>query len=374
MRERMICHVDGCPHGNTFHKNSAMVELSDGTLMSAWFGNPTTDGDDRSHEQNVYGSRLPPGATEWEEPECLIDVPGRAVGSPVLFYGPGDDLWLIGPQMYGNRIVSAKLFYKRSADDGKTWSDMQMLHDRFLYTKNKPLYLEPEDRWILGVDLKHGGEDAGGFLVIPSDLPERPGDFPNLVGGDQITPGGWMTSPGMIYPTATELSDGTLMAYLRPRPGGYLWKTLSNDRGYNWTEAERTEIPNPNAGFDLHRTASGNLVLVDNPIAAEIPEGRNELAVFMSEDDGETWPYQFYLEREEPGGPEGEPSEKDITYGRQEWVGKPEFTYANVIQASDGTLHIVYEYRTSGIKHMTVTEDEIYNRGSDDVIVPEMAQ
>lgn len=379
MQERMICHIEKCPLGNTFHKNSTIVELPDGDFLAAWFGNQTVDGSDRTHEQNVYGSRFHSETGEWGEPEVLIDVPDRAVGSPVLFNGPGDDLWLIGPQMYGNQITSSRLFYKRSSDNGFTWSDMQLLHDRYLYTKNKPLYLESEDRYLLGVDIMHSGEDAGGFLVIPGDLPNRPADFPNLVGGDQIVPGGWMSSPGMIYPTATELSDGTILAYLRPRPGGYIWETQSSDRGYNWAKAKQTNIPNPNAGFDLHRTNSGNHILVNNPIVAEIGDGRHELALFMSEDDCNSWPYQFYLEREDPDNnkngvdrPDGVPEDDEFTRIRQQWVGKPEFTYGNIIQDSKDNIHIVYEYRSSGIKHVEITEEEIRERGNNVEIVPDI--
>ena len=88
----------------------------------------------------------------------------------------------------------------------------------------------------------------------------------------------WGGGPGLIYPTAVELADGSLLAYIRPRPGGYLWETRSTDRGINWTEAEPTKIPNPDAGFDILGTEAGDLVLIVNPSTAKhAPNGRNTL-------------------------------------------------------------------------------------------------
>lgn len=87
-----------------------------------------------------------------------------------------------------------------------------------------------------------------------------------------------------------ELRDGNLLAYLRSRQGGFIHETRSYDEGRNWTPAEETDIPN--AMFDMVLTEDGNLVLVDNPSPRKghgtIPEGRHELALFMSEDEGDT--------------------------------------------------------------------------------------
>lgn len=384
MESQFICHADSCASKNTFHKNSTIVELDNGDLLAAWFAGVHGEG---HQDQNIYGSRLPAGEGEWEDSECWVDVPGRSVGCPVLFVGPGNQLWLTAPQMYGNWIISSRLLFKRSLDDGHTWKDLEILREtKGLYLKNKPVHLAEEDRWVLGVDIDHNAEpknEKPGFLLLPGDYLERPDCFPLLVGGDQIVPQDpegyigditagpeerdedWKDIPGFIYPTAVELSDGSLLAYMRPRPGGQLWKTRSHDRGLNWTAAKPTGIPNPNAGFDLLATDAGNLVLVDNPSTErDVPEGRNELALFMSEDEGETWPYQFYLEREAVDGtlgtiPDGE---------------RPEFTYGNLIQGADGRLHVTYEYRRRGIKHVTITEDEIRERTEDEPIVEAIAR
>lgn len=365
MEERIVCQSDSCKKDNTFHKNSAIVEAPNGDLLATWFAGNHSEG---NRDQNIFGSRLREGDDEWAESQCWVDVDGRALGCPVLFMGPDDNVWLIVPQFYGEWLTGTRLFYKRSKDHGNTWMDLELLTDETgLYLKNKPLHLENENRWILGVDVLHSAEDKPAFLIIPSDHQDRPGDFPYRVGGDQIMPtdpeGGIWDRPGFIYPTAVELSNGDLLAYMRPRQEpGYLYETRSTDRGLNWSEAERTNIPNPDAGFDIVRTDSGNLILINNPISgSDIPYGRHELAIFMSEDDGESWPYQLYLE-----------NEKRVDLGEMDQVGRPEFTYGNVIQSDGGEIHITYECRRNSIKHVKTTVEEIIEKGSKTTIVEEI--
>ncbi|WP_317175974.1 exo-alpha-sialidase [Halomontanus rarus] len=359
MEERWICHADDCASENVFHKNTTIYEMPNGDLVSAWFAGDVGEG---NRDQNTYGSRLPVGADEWEDSKPLVEIDGRAVGSPVMFEGPGDYLWLTAPVMYGDWLSTSRVHYKRSSDGGETWGDLELLSERSgIYLKNKPLYLDKEDRWILPA--YSDVEDKPYFFLLPGDDHERPGDFSPMVGGGQVVPHdekGYMGALGMTHPTVVELSDGKLLAYLRPRQGGYVYETRSHDRGLNWTEAEQTDIPNPNAAFDMVRTEDGNVVLVINPVSDEqIPEGRNVLGLFMSEDEGDTWPYQLYLER----------VETDQSLRKMPDGERPEFTYGNVIQADDGRIHLAYEHRRRGIKHVETTEDEIRDLGTEDVLV-----
>ncbi|MCU4975487.1 exo-alpha-sialidase [Halobacteria archaeon AArc-m2/3/4] len=367
MEEHIVCHTDRCACGNKFHKNSEIIELPNGDLFAAWFANSRGDRGELHRETNVYGSRLPAGANTWEDARVLVDVPGRPVQPPVMFFGPDDQLWLLVTQFYGS-IHTSRPFVKRSSDNGYTWSDLELLHDRSgIYLKNPPVHVDDKGWWVLGVDIEHGAGNRPGFLVIMDDYCDRPADFPILVGGDQIVPqetGLVHGHRGFRYPTPVELTDGRLRAYLRPVGGGRLWMTHSADGGITWSTATETNIPNPDAGYDVIRTRTGNLVLVDNPVNAEMPKGRNELALFLSEDDGETWPYQLTLEYEELDKPVSELNP----------VGRPDFTYGSLTQTQDGTIHVVYEYRRAGIKHVAITEAEVCDRSSDEPIVEEMAE
>lgn len=366
MREQLVCHKDTCPCGNGFHKNSEIIELPNGDLFAAWFANPEDENGELHRDTNIYGSRLPAGKDSWEDAHVLVDVPERAVQPPVLFIGPDDRLWLLCTEFYGS-IHTSRPFVKRSSDNGHTWSDLELLHERSgIYLKNPPVHVESENWWVLGVDIDHGATNRPGFLIIPDDFSERPADFPVLVGGDQIVPrktGFMHRHQGLRYATPVHLSDGRLRAYMRPVGGGHLWTTHSTNGGITWTRATESNIPNPNAGFDIHRTHEGNLVLVNNPVVADIPEGRNELALFLSEDDGQTWPYQLRLEYEE----------LDESAADLDPVGRPDFTYGSLTQAHDGTLHVLYEYRRAGVKHVAISEEELKDQGREEVIVEDMA-
>jgi predicted neuraminidase len=358
MQERWICHADDCASGNVFHKNATIYESPNGDLAAAWFAGGVGEG---NRDQNVYGTFLRASDDEWGDSEPWTQISGRAVGCPVLFDGPGGDLYLTSPVMYGDWLATSRPFYKRSPDGGETWHDLELISEESgVYFKNKPLYLDDEDRWILPgySDV----EDKPYFFLLESDLADRPGDLPPMVGGDQIVrhdEAGYMGALGMTHPTVVELSDGSLLAYLRPRQGGHVYETRSYDGGFNWTQAEQTDIPNPNAAFDMVRTAEGTLVLIINPVASEqIVEGRNELAVLLSEDEGETWPHQLHFEWVQTDESLREMSDGD----------RPEFTYGNVIQGDDGTLHFAYEHRRRGIKHVETSEEELRERGDEEIV------
>lgn len=362
MKEQFICQADTSTCGNVFHKNATIYEAPNGDLLAAWFAGDVGEG---NRDQNSYGARRPADEDEWGDDELLVGIDNRAVGCPIYFDGPGGDLWLTAPVMYGDWLTTSKVFYKRSPNQGKTWGDLELLTDQTgIYLKNKPIHLEEEDRWILPA--YSAVEDKPYFFLIPGDQHIRPADYPPMVGGDQIVrhdEEGYMGALGMTHPSVVELDDGSLLAYLRPRQGGHLYKTRSHDRGLNWTAAKQTSIPNPNAAFDMVHTKDGNLVLIDNPVASEeIVEGRHKLGLFMSEDNGETWPYQIWLEHVET-----DQSLRDMPDG-----DRPEFTYGNIIQGQDGTLHLAYEYRRRGIKHVETTEDEIREMSSDDPLVPDI--
>lgn len=362
MREQFICHADTSIEGNVFHKNATIYESPNGDLLAAWFAGDVGEG---NRDQNSYGARRPAGEEEWGDDELLVGIDNRAVGCPIYFEGPGGDLWLTAPVMYGDWLTKSKVFYKRSPDGGATWGDLELLTEQTgIYLKNKPIHLEEENRWILPA--YSAVEDKPYFFLIPGDQHVRPADYPPMVGGDQVVrhnEEGYMGSLGMTHPSVVELDDSTLMAYLRPRQDGHLYETRSYDRGLNWETAEQTSIPNPNAAFDMVHTEDGNIVLINNPVPEHnIPEGRNKLALFMSEDEGETWPYQMWLEREETDQPLSGMSDGE----------RPEFTYGNVIQGRDGTIHLAYEFRRRGIKHVEITEEEIRNEAEEDPIVEDM--
>lgn len=139
---------------------------------------------------------------------------------------------------------------------------------------------------------------------------------------------------GNIQPTVLRRNDGTLVAYMRENgPRKKIRVCESTDDGESWGRVGVCDLPNPGAGVDGLRLASGKWLLVYN----DTPEGRNRLAVSLSSDEGRTWSVTRRLEDHPTGS----------------------YHYPAVTQAADGQIHIVYSYFVEGgksMKHAAISE------------------
>jgi predicted neuraminidase len=99
------------------------------------------------------------------------------------------------------------------------------------------------------------------------------------------------------------LSDGRLVMLARADGTGCLWRSESTDGGRTWSELVRTDIPNPGSKFRLWQLRDGRVVMVHNPNPqTSHPNSkhyascnRNPLALWVSDDDLQTWGYRRVL-------------------------------------------------------------------------------
>jgi predicted neuraminidase len=136
---------------------------------------------------------------------------------------------------------------------------------------------------------------------------------------------------GNIQPAVLRRTDGTLVAYMREN--GILNRIRvceSTDDGLTWGPVGAIELPNPGSGLDGLVLDSGRWLLVYN----DTTDGRHQLAVSLSDDEGRTWPHTRYLEHHERGA----------------------YHYPAVIQTRDGMIHTVYSYFVEGGKSMKHAE------------------
>jgi hypothetical protein len=112
--------------------------------------------------------------------------------------------------------------------------------------------------------------------------------------------------------------------------------STSSDEGVSWSPITNSAFPNPGAGIEAVRLASGRWTLVYN----DLTRGRHSLAISVSDDEGTTWKWTRHLERCPPG--EGQ------------------FHYPSVLQARDGTIDVTYTHSQRGqgstIEHARFTE------------------
>ncbi len=108
---------------------------------------------------------------------------------------------------------------------------------------------------------------------------------------------------GWAEPSIVELKNGTIVMVIRAdRLGGVLYAAESKDGGRTWPEqAVKTDIPNPGAKATLYSLGGDTVALVHNPN----PTHRSPLALWISFDGMQTWPYRRTLVAESVDGPKG---------------------------------------------------------------------
>jgi len=132
---------------------------------------------------------------------------------------------------------------------------------------------------------------------------------------------------GPVQPTLAMRMDSSIVAFMRDNgpPPQRLMKSVSMDRGKTWSIVEDSDIPNPGTAADIVVLKSGNWVIVHN----DVEEGRHRLSVWLSQDEGKSWPYRKILINGTPGS---------------EVRGH----YPAIIQGSDGTIHISFTNQVAG--------------------------
>ncbi len=291
-----------------------------------------------SPDSVIIGRRFNPHRNKWSLPEIWVNVPQRAPANPRLFIGPDGVLWLLVGINYGKWCSGdTYLFLKRSFDNGKTWTDLELfLPVRGLLGRNKPLHFK--NLWIIPVERERSwsatfirSEDGGKSWQIVGDL-------------------GKSANVRVIQPALVMLDDGKLVAYMRSQEG-YVFSSCSEDLGKTWSIPQPTPLPNNNSGLDVHYIKQfGLLVLAYNPVGlaaspdliteqwpSPLPTGfvrwgpRTPLVLDFSSDGGRTWRWRIILEE-----------------------GEGEYSYPYIIEAIDGSLHIVYTFNRIAIKHVVI--------------------
>jgi predicted neuraminidase len=335
-----------------------VAELSDGSLFVSWYRG---SGERSADDVAVYGARLPRGATEWSESYLLADTPGFPDCNTCLMVDKSGALWLFWPVILANSWESCITHYQvasRPTGEGPpTW-------DRHGEILLKPDDFAPEANLLLDETLAGLGQALSERQQAAIDearqklsqkLYQRLGWQPRckptvLPTGRILLPlysdtfsisimavsdddgATWYASKpligfGNIQPSVLRRKDGTLVAFMRENgPRNRVRVCESADDGITWGPVGVADLPNPGSGLDGVVLASGKWLLVYN----DTVDGRNSLAVSLSDDEGRTWSRTRHLERKETGS----------------------YHYPAVIQGRDGTIHCVYSYFVEGGKSM----------------------
>jgi predicted neuraminidase len=326
---------------------SCVVELRDGSLLAAWYSG---SGERKADDVVIEGSRLGKGKTAWGPKFLLADTPGYPDCNPALFDAPDGAVWLFWPTILDHRWEGALLKFARaehppSEVPGWQWTATGVLHvtpSHFASEyeqavaalsaeeKGKHRRILDEGKRLAADELyqRLGWMPRVHPLVLPSGrwlLPLYSDTFSASIMAISDDQGkNWTASRpligfGNIQPSLVRKNDGVVVAFMRDNgPHHRIRLSQSHDDGVSWSSVGDTSFPNPGAGIDAIRLATGEWALVYNDLAL----GRHSLAVTLSDDEGASWKWTRHIERSQPG--------------------QGQFHYPSVLQASDGSIHVTY--------------------------------
>jgi predicted neuraminidase len=335
-----------------------IVECPNGGLLVSWYRG---SGERSADDVAIYGARLKKGQREWSDAFLMADHPEFPDCNTCMMIDNQQRLWLFWPIILANTWESCLTRLRVSNDymgDGPPVWDRQ-----------DTIFLKPEDfsdeAMQLLADLRKDADVPSSPQInayfktleerLQDKLLQRLGWQPRckptvLPSGRILLPlysdtysfsimaisddegASWYAGKplmgfGSIQPAVLRRDDGTLAAYMRENgPRDRIRVSESSDDGLTWGPVGETDLPNPGSGLDGVRLDNGHWVLIYN----DTTDGRNSLAVSLSDDEGRTWKWTRHLEKHESGS----------------------YHYPAIIQGQEGTIHAVYSYFVEGGKSM----------------------
>jgi len=327
---------------------STIEELPNGDLIAAWFGGTR----EKNPDVCIWTSTKRKGSDAWSAPTKVADgivndTLRYPTWNPVLYQVPGKrELWLF--YKVGPNVPQWKGYLIRSKNGGKSWSKPEQLPEGiFGAIKNKPVWVDgrilcpssdEQGAWTVHFEYT---DDYGktwqrtpalqGMMNVPTRM--RPAVATKAEEGTKPYDTSKARPIEAIQPTILKLADGRLQMLCRTR-NGKVGTAYSSDRGTTWSEVTLLDLGHNQSGLDAVTLRDGQHLLVYNNFETidGTPKGpRNPLSVALSS-DGQEWQHRLTLESSPLG----------------------EYSYPAVIEAADGTIHILYTWRRERIKHVQI--------------------
>ncbi len=260
----------------------------------------------------------------WEEPYILIPKPQLPAKGTILLpsflrLANGDVLLSYIYSMYPATPYYGHNYYRRSSDEGKTWTDQYVMtpHAGYVIVHNDRIHTLSNGRILAIAEFKAdmpSASDHGGYVGM------------SFFSDDQGYT--WQASKNTVHMLpievqegdSVELKDGRIMMFARSY-SGHPVKAFSSDKGETWSKGElMEEIKMPASGMPSVRRipGTGDLLFVwisesakdkDNPKISR----RCALTTAISKDEGKTFIHQRNIARD--------PND-DFGYQCIEFIGK----------------------------------------------------
>jgi predicted neuraminidase len=264
-----------------------------------------TGGNVEPEPANFVGlCRSTDGGSVWGELETVRKYDDRGCTmSEAIVDGSRTTVFI---QVHGGKFDRWWNYTTTSADNGRSWSEPEVFEPlpRRAFVRN--VYRASWGDWIVPFQYYSPTSDGGDDAAVIEDgsyKDMRIGALISADGGQTWEKSSLVRSKTWAENNVVERRDGRLVMLHRVDWTGCLWRCESTDRGRTWSESVRTEIPNPGSKFRLFRLRDGRIVLVHNPNSeTKHPNSknyawvnRNPLALWVSDDDMETWGYKRVL-------------------------------------------------------------------------------
>lgn len=311
------------PTAGVIARTPSLTFLPDGRLAAAWTAGSAEDASDLA----IYFSTL--GREGWQEARAIVTRESaagsllahvRRIGQ-ALIHRDGETLhlWYIAVGVAGN----AMLVHGRSTDGGRSWGATERLSTSPLASFGNGLGAPP-------LALADGG------LGLPAshDLLAGHGEWLRLSAAGRILDKQRLPQTRRTRQPVIIASDARqAMALLSDDgpPPGQVRLAGTTDGGEHWTASAVVGPPSGGRPLAALRLASGRLLLAGNP-----QQGRDTLALWLSEDNGKSWQRARNIE-----------SASD---------GAADFSAPALQLGSDGRIHLAYAWRGRGIRYVTFSE------------------
>ncbi len=352
--------------GKAVHAPS-VVELRDGSLRAVWFSGSREGAGDVTIQTAV----LSKASQAWGPESSLFDRTQlqrglwryvKKIGNPVIARAPDGSLhlWMVNVSLGG--WAGSAITWSRSEDDGTTWSAPRRLVTSPFLNISTLVKAAPVAMTQGQISLPVYHEFITKFAeVLRLDANGRVVDKVRIPG-----------SHTSLQPVVLASNPQQAQAFMRATQGGQVMSSSTQDAGLTWAAASPIAAPNPNSALAGAVLQDGTRWLALNPNRA----GREKLALLKLDD-----PTSKEIDVEPPAqnkslvsplsikdyalvlgaelkakGATDAQSQAYVASATRQLCGDThcaqEFSYPFLLQASDGSLHLVYTWHRTRIKHV----------------------